>query len=86
MGSTHLFCCPRSEPLGYPLHIVTSRSPPQILRHLLERSGRKGGLRSRHARSHSFDLEFASFDEGGYVEVAILAQGFVGSLGKDRPG
>lgn len=86
MGSTHLFCCPHSEPLGYPLHIVTSRSPPQILRQLLERSGGKAVLRSRHARSHSFDLEFASFDEGGYVEVAILAQGFVGSLGEDGPG
>lgn len=86
VGSTHLICRPHSEPLWHPLHIVTSCSPPQILRHLLERSRRKAGLGRCHARRHSFDLELTSLDKGGDVKVAILAQRFIGGLGEDGPG
>lgn len=65
---------------------MASCPSPQILRHLLERSRRKAVLRSAHARSHCFDLKLAGLDEGGYVKIAILAQGFVGSLGEDVSG
>lgn len=65
---------------------MASCSPPQILWQLLERSRGKAVLRSPHARSHSFDLKFASLDEGGDIKVAIFTQRLIGSLGKDRPG